>query len=68
MVIFLLLLAVGVLYMIDAGLVWMICNLMQVIGLTQIGNWDVKFSWALTLIVLLCQFLFTPIKISNKNQ
>ena len=47
-------------YFIDAGLVWLICNLLTSIGFTTIGNWNIKFSWTLVLIVLLLQLLFSP--------
>lgn len=67
MVIFLFIcLAVGLTYLLDAGVVWIICQLLSAIGLTMIGNWHVEFSWTLVWIVLLLQVLFTSATHKNK--
>lgn len=67
MIIFLFIcLAVGITYFLDAGVVWIICQLLPAIGLTMIGNWHVEFSWTLVWIVLLLQVLFTSATHKNK--
>ena len=67
MIIFLFICLVIVLtYFIDAGIVWIICQLLSAIGLTTIGNWHVEFSWTLVWIVLLLQVLFASATHKNK--
>ena len=67
MIIFLFIcLAIVLTYFLDAGIVWIICQLLPAIGLTTIGNWQVEFSWTLVWIVLLLQVLFTSATHKNK--
>ena len=37
-------------FLINAGLVWLLCWGLKAIGVTAIGGWTVAFSWPLVLI------------------
>ena len=44
------LLIYGTSFLINAGLVWLLCWGLKAIGITAIGGWTVAFSWPLVLI------------------
>ncbi len=37
-------------FLLNAGLVWLLCWGLKAIGITAIGGWTVTFSWPLVLI------------------
>lgn len=37
-------------FLLNAGLVWLLCWGLKAIGITTIGGWTVAFSWPLVLI------------------
>lgn len=37
-------------FLLNAGLVWLLCWGLKAIGITAIGGWTVAFSWPLVLI------------------
>lgn len=37
-------------FLLNAGLVWLLCWGLKAIGITAIGSWTVAFSWPLVLI------------------
>ena len=45
-------------FFIDAGIVWIICWGLNVIGIHSIGSWQVQFSWPLVIVVILISSLF----------
>ena len=45
-----LLLGIGLGFIINAGLVWVICWGLKAIGITTIGSWTVAFSWPLVIV------------------
>ena len=63
------LLGYGLAFLINAGIVWLIVTLLQMIGVTMIGTWTVAFSWPLvvlfTLVVSIIRGIFS-ITISKK--
>jgi hypothetical protein len=44
------LLICGTSFLINAGLVWLLCWGLKAIGITTIAGWTVAFSWPLVLI------------------
>lgn len=62
------LLTMAVSFLVMAGLVWIICWGLPLIGVTAIGSWTVAFSWPLALIVWIIYMIFRGIfSTSGKN-
>lgn len=40
----------GISFLLNAGLVWLLCWGLKAVGITTIGGWTVAFSWPLVLI------------------
>lgn len=54
MTIFLLILVcLGIDFLFSAGLVWLLCWLLPMIGITAIGSFVIAFSWKLVLVIWL---------------
>lgn len=45
-----LLIGYAISFLLNAGLVWLLCWGLKAIGITAIGGWTVAFSWPLVLI------------------
>ena len=45
-----LLIAYAISFLVNAGLVWLLCWGLKAIGITAIGGWTVAFSWPLVLL------------------
>ena len=45
-----LLIGYAISFLINAGIVWLLCWGLKAIGITVIGGWTVAFSWPLVLI------------------
>lgn len=45
--------ALGISFLFTAGLVWLLCWLLPMIGITAIGSIAIAFSWKLVLVVWL---------------
>ena len=45
-----LLLGIGLGFIVNAGLLWIICWGLKAIGITAIGSWTVAFSWPLVIV------------------
>ena len=45
-----LLIGYGISFLLNAGLVWLLCWGLKAIGITAIGGWTVAFSWPLVLL------------------
>lgn len=45
-----LLIGYAISFLLNAGLVWLLCWGLKTIGITAIGGWTVAFSWPLVLI------------------
>lgn len=56
-------------FLINAGLIWILCWALPLIGITEIYNWPIVFSWplviALTTIITFLKTIFS-IKIDKK--
>lgn len=61
MVVFLALVFIGIEFLCTAGLVWLLCWLLPMIGITAIGSIAVVFSWKLVLVVWLIIVLLRSI-------
>lgn len=61
MVLFLALVFIGIEFLCTAGLVWLLCWLLPMIGITAIGSIAVVFSWKLVLVVWLIVVLLRSI-------
>lgn len=45
--------ALGISFLFTAGLVWLLCWLLPMIGITTIGSIAIVFSWKLALVIWL---------------
>lgn len=45
--------ALGISFLFTAGLVWLLCWLLPMIGITAIGSIAIVFSWKLALVIWL---------------
>lgn len=45
-----LLIGYAISFLLNAGLVWLLCWGLKAIGITAIGGWTVAFSWPLVLL------------------
>jgi hypothetical protein len=45
-----LLIGYAISFLLNAGIVWLLCWGLKAIGITAIGGWTVAFSWPLVLI------------------
>ena len=53
-----LLIGYGISFLLNAGVVWLLCWGLKAIGITVIGGWTVAFSWPLVLIfTIVCMIL-----------
>lgn len=63
MIVLLILLSLAVSFLLTSGLVWLLCWLLPVLGITAIGTFVIVFSWKLALaiwiVLLLLRSLFT---------
>ena len=50
---FLVLVCLGIDFLFSAGLVWLLCWLLPMIGITAIGSIAIVFSWKLALVIWL---------------
>ena len=50
---FLILVCLGIDFLFSAGLVWLLCWLLPMIGITAIGSIAIVFSWKLALVIWL---------------
>lgn len=63
MIVLLILLSLAVSFLLTSGLVWLLCWLLPVLGITAIGTFVIVFSWKLALavwiILVLLQSIFS---------
>lgn len=63
MFILLILLSLAISFLLTSGLIWLLCWLLPVIGITAIGTFTITFSWKLALaiwiILALLQSIFS---------
>lgn len=50
---FLFILVFGLAFLLEAGMVWVLCWALRTIGITTILGWEVAFSWPLVLVVMI---------------
>lgn len=48
----------GIAFLIEAGMVWVLCWALKAIGITTILGWKVAFSWPLVLVVMIISSIF----------
>lgn len=48
----------GLAFLIEAGMVWILCWALRAIGITTIFGWEVAFSWPLVLVVMIISSIF----------
>lgn len=65
-VILLILLSLAVSFLATSGLVWLLCWLLPVLGITAIGTFVIVFSWKLALVVWIILALLGAIFPSSK--
>ena len=53
-------------FLINAGVVWIICWALKAIGVTTIFGWTVAFSWPLVIIFTVVYILLRGIFLSGK--
>lgn len=62
-----LLLGIGLGFIINAGLVWVICWGLKAIGITAIGSWTVAFSWPLVVVFTVIYMIIAGIFRNGKK-
>lgn len=65
-VILLILLSLAVSFLATSGLVWFLCWLLPVLGITAIGTFAIVFSWKLALVIWIIFALLGAILPSSK--
>ena len=48
----------GIAFLMEAGVVWVLCWALRAIGVTTILGWEVAFSWPLVLVVMIISSIF----------
>ena len=48
----------GIAFLMEAGVVWVLCWALRAIGVTTILGWKVAFSWPLVLVVMIISSIF----------
>lgn len=48
----------GIAFLMEAGMVWVLCWALRAIGITTILGWKVAFSWPLVLVVMIISSIF----------
>ena len=48
----------GIAFLMEAGMVWVLCWALKAIGITTILGWKVAFSWPLVLVVMIINSIF----------
>ena len=48
----------GIAFLMEAGMVWVLCWALKAIGITTILGWKVAFSWPLVLVVMIISSIF----------
>lgn len=60
--------ALGISFLCTAGLVWLLCWLLPMIGITAIGSIAIVFSWKLALVIwLIIALLRSVFYVSGKS-
>lgn len=55
-------------FLIDAGLVWLLCWGLNTIGVHTIGSWTVQFSWPLVIVIIVITSLLSSIFKNHSNK
>lgn len=55
---FLFILVFGLAFLMEAGMVWVLCWALRAIGITTILGWEVAFSWPLVFVVMIISSIF----------
>ena len=66
---FIIILNLTINFLINAGLVWILCWALPLIGITTIGSWPIVFSWPLVIVLTIVLTIFRTsfsIKIDTK--
>ena len=48
----------GLIFLMEAGMVWVLCWALKAIGITTIFGWKVAFSWPLVLVIMIISSIF----------
>lgn len=51
-------LGIGLGFLINAGLVWVLCWALNAVGIHTLFGWDVKFSWPLVVVFTILYIIF----------
>ena len=58
----------GLAFLIDAGVVWVICWGLKAIGVTSICGWTVAFSWPLVILFIAIESVLSAIFKSTNSK
>ncbi len=58
----------GIAFLIDTGIVWIICWALKAIGITTIGGWTVAFSWPLVILFIVVETVLNAIFKSTNSK
>ena len=68
-IVFAVIVALFIRFLIDAGVVWLLCWGLNVIGVHSIGGWNVTFSWPLVVVFVIITCVLSGIfKGSESNK
>ena len=56
----------GLTFLVEAGMIWILCWVLKAIGVTTIFGWEVAFSWTLVLITMIISSIFRICYIKKK--
>lgn len=48
----------GLTFLMEAGVIWVLCWALRVVGVTTILGWEVAFSWTLVHMVMIISSIF----------
>ena len=48
----------GIAFLMEAGIVWVLCWALKAIGVTTILGWEVAFSWPLVIVIMIISSIF----------
>lgn len=68
MFVLLILLSLAISFLLTSGLVWLLCWLLPVLGITAIGTFVIVFSWKLALAIWIILVLLQSIFPSGSNR
>ena len=48
----------GLTFLMEAGMIWVLCWVLKAVGVTAVFGWEVAFSWTLVHMVMIISSIF----------